>query len=38
MDNMECENTYSSVNILFLKQFDLSNFCFEKPALKRDKR
>ena len=34
---MKLENTYSSVSTLFSKQFNLSDFGFEKPTLKKIK-
>ena len=35
--NMNKENTYSPVSSLFSKQLNLSDFGFEKPALKKIK-
>ena len=34
---MKRENTYSPISCLFLKQLNLSDFGFEKPALKKIK-
>ena len=34
---MKQENTYSPVSCLFSKQLNLSDFGFEKPALKKIK-
>ena len=35
---MKPKNTYSPVNNLFSKQLNLSDFGFEKPAVKKNQR
>ena len=35
---MKRENTYSPISCLFSKQLNLSDFGFEKPALKKNQR